>query len=396
MSILEHMNQMEFSINEEIFHSLIFAHCKFGELPDAEKIINIMKNKGLEVDRLAYTAKIKGMIASGHDISIIEEEITQHINQGIFFDDADYYAMVVAFCEKENVEAAKIILEKLPHNSGYFQKMRNALPKLIFAGQQELAVQLLISLRIDSGSEEYHVQLQKPEYGFFLLRVMVNGDISPREILKTLGQLKGSDEKNLVLISRMIDHYIAEGKFKEGAEFIKLAKLSYDNDFLNDPVFCNNIRRHVVRHIKTVEGSTDLMINVAKMGLPMRYRLINEGFFASLMRPMHEGTVANKLFYVINRVDEKKAPIATNQIVGACIDSILRFNDSKVFKETATMLTLWKHSEAHHSNRWKHMLAENYLRSNDMDSLLAFMIYTSTLQFWLKGQDLPSRGKYFS
>ncbi len=51
----------------------------------------------------------------------ITEELDQCIEKGIFFDDTDYFSLIIAFCEKRNLGAARTLCDYLPRRTGYFQ-----------------------------------------------------------------------------------------------------------------------------------------------------------------------------------------------------------------------------------------------------------------------------------
>ena len=103
------MKESKMSVNEQVFHALIFAHSKLGEFEAADNIKDIMNDIGLGVDHSTYTAKMRGMIASGVDIDTIKIELKKYNEEGTFFDDLDYFTLITEFCEKGNGEAAKIL-----------------------------------------------------------------------------------------------------------------------------------------------------------------------------------------------------------------------------------------------------------------------------------------------
>ena len=49
----------------------------------------------------------------------------------------------MAFIQNGQSEAARAIAEKLPRRSGYFNTMRNNIPKILESGDKELALSLL-------------------------------------------------------------------------------------------------------------------------------------------------------------------------------------------------------------------------------------------------------------
>ena len=126
------MKEMGLPVSEQVFQALIYAHSKLGDFEYADKIMDIMTDLGLEVDHTTYIAKMKGMITNGQDLSAIKDELNRNVENGVFFDDHDYFSLIVKFCENGNVESAKAIVESFPRKTGYYQVMRNNCARLIY------------------------------------------------------------------------------------------------------------------------------------------------------------------------------------------------------------------------------------------------------------------------
>ena len=83
--------------------------------------------------------------------------------------------MIVAFVQNGQTEAARSLAEQLPRRSGYFNIMRNNIPKIIDAGDLELALSLLASFQ-SPGSVGVEEADANKDYGMFILRAMSNSN----------------------------------------------------------------------------------------------------------------------------------------------------------------------------------------------------------------------------
>ena len=139
------MKAQNLAINEQVFHSLIFGHAKLGDLEAADNILNVMQEVGLEADHSAHVAKFSGMIQGGQSFTVIKEEMNKLIDRGTSFDDQDYFTLIVALSQKGQVEDANRLAEDVPRQPGYFNVLRNNVPKLIECGNLELGLIILNS-----------------------------------------------------------------------------------------------------------------------------------------------------------------------------------------------------------------------------------------------------------
>ena len=65
------------------------------------------------------------------------DEVTNVMNdlksQGVFLTDQCIFNLIIGFAERDEVESARYLAEQLPRNPGFFNVMRNNLPKIVFA-----------------------------------------------------------------------------------------------------------------------------------------------------------------------------------------------------------------------------------------------------------------------
>jgi len=104
-TILEHMKQINMPVNEQVFQSLVLAHAKAGDYESADKVIEIMQASGIDVNISSYTTKLEGMILAGEPAEIINDQILELVDKGLFLGDSDYLQLIIAFCQQGNIEA---------------------------------------------------------------------------------------------------------------------------------------------------------------------------------------------------------------------------------------------------------------------------------------------------
>merc|ERR1711971_306074 len=142
-AILEHMKEMEMPVSEQVFHSLIFGHSKLGDFESADRVMVIMQDTGLEIDPSAYAANLKGMIAFGKTYAEVSEALENLKDKGVKLNDQGFFDLIVAFVQNGQSEAARQLAEQLPRRSGFFNCLRNNIPKIVEHGDSDLALLLL-------------------------------------------------------------------------------------------------------------------------------------------------------------------------------------------------------------------------------------------------------------
>ena len=89
------MKQINMPVNEQVFQSLVFAHAKAAEYESADKVIEIMQSSGIDVNIASYTTKLEGMILAGEPAEVINNEILQLVDKGLFLGDSDYLQLII-------------------------------------------------------------------------------------------------------------------------------------------------------------------------------------------------------------------------------------------------------------------------------------------------------------
>lgn len=277
-TILEHMKQINMPVNEQVFQSLVLAHAKAGDYESADKVIEIMQASGIDVNISSYTTKLEGMILAGEPAEIINDQILELVDKGLFLGDSDYLQLIIAFCQQGNIEAAKVLSDKLPRNTGYFNILRNSIPALIQHGQVDLALSFLATF---GTAEVMDTKTEQNDHGFFILRCVVNSGASPNEVLEAIEKLdKPPEDRNRFLL-KLVQHYISCGRHDQLEDFVKLSKEKYGK--MDFPFHENFYLRFLKSHLPTCTATQteELMKTLANVDL-CNIKSLSQCFYPAL------------------------------------------------------------------------------------------------------------------
>merc|ERR1712241_1084821 len=156
----------------------------------------IMQDNALQIDPAAHSANLKGMIAYGKNFEEVNDALEELKEKGINLNDQGYFDLIVAFTQNGQSEAARAMAEKLPRRAGYFNTMRNNVPKIIEHGDDALGLSLLEKFEMPdkhTGSSSSESTDSTKEHALFILRAMVNNNYSPKKIFETLEETNKDD-----------------------------------------------------------------------------------------------------------------------------------------------------------------------------------------------------------
>merc|ERR1712129_35092 len=109
----------------------IFGHSKLGDFESADRVMVIMQDTGLEIDPSAYAANLRGMIAFGKTYAEVSEALENLKDKGVKLNDQGFFDLIVAFVQNGQSEAARSLAEQLPRRSGFFNVLRNNIPRIL-------------------------------------------------------------------------------------------------------------------------------------------------------------------------------------------------------------------------------------------------------------------------
>ena len=134
--------------------------------------------------------------------------------------------MIVAFVQNGQSEAARQLAEQLPRRSGFFNCLRNNIPRIVEHGDSELALLLLGQFQVPDNlpTNTNHSEAESRDYGMFILRSMTNNNYKPQQIFDTLEETNNNEEAFSRLAIGLCQNYIMANKFEEMGEFLKLTE----------------------------------------------------------------------------------------------------------------------------------------------------------------------------
>jgi hypothetical protein len=134
--------------------------------------------------------------------------------------------LIVAFVENGQSEAARTLAEQLPRRSGYFNTLRNNIPKIVEHGDSELALLLLGQFQVPENhpTNTNHSEAETKDYGMFILRSMTNNNYKPQQIFDTLEETNKDETVFFRCAIALCQNYIMANRFEEFGEFMKLTE----------------------------------------------------------------------------------------------------------------------------------------------------------------------------
>ena len=132
----------------------------------------------------------------------------------------------MAFVENGQSEAARTLAEQLPRRSGFFNCLRNNIPKIVEHGDSELALSLLGQFQVPDNlpTNTNHSEAESKDYGMFILRSMTNNNYKPQQIFDTLEETNKDEIVFFRCAIALCQNYIMANRFEEFGEFMKLTE----------------------------------------------------------------------------------------------------------------------------------------------------------------------------
>ncbi|KRZ91808.1 Leucine-rich PPR motif-containing protein, mitochondrial [Trichinella sp. T8] len=146
MKMVELMKEKKMSLNERIFASLIYGYSKIKDEDGAKGIMDLMETKGLRPSSLTYAAKLLAYAELG-DKEKIYEVLDDASAVGIFLSDDALFDVLFVLCANGHDDLSDIILERFRKMPGYFTKANNASVRLAVGDHCEVAIKVLRTIR---------------------------------------------------------------------------------------------------------------------------------------------------------------------------------------------------------------------------------------------------------
>ncbi|KRY43047.1 Leucine-rich PPR motif-containing protein, mitochondrial [Trichinella spiralis] len=146
MKMVELMKEKKMSLNERIFASLIYGYSKIKDEDGAKGIMDLMETKGLRPSSLTYAAKLLAYAELG-DKEKIYQVLDDASAVGIFLSDDALFDALFVLCANGHDDLSDIILERFRKMPGYFTKANNASVRLAVGDHCEVAIKVLRTIR---------------------------------------------------------------------------------------------------------------------------------------------------------------------------------------------------------------------------------------------------------
>ena len=143
---------------------------------------------------------------------------------------------------------------------------------------------------------------------------MIQANMAPDKIIELFDQYhhqhyperRKLENDNILLncCADLINVYIRDGKFEEGAKFVELASQKYGKEVFKNRDFPFNWSKLVQKNFLSPKETADLMINIASMGFPMTSKLVNEVFFSNIIKTSQESSLFDTVSLVMNQLQQ--------------------------------------------------------------------------------------------
>jgi len=376
-AILEHMKEMEMPVSEQVFHSLIFGHSKLGDFESADRVMVIMQDTGLEIDATAYAANLKGMIAFGKTYAEVSEALENLKDKGVKLNDQGFFDLIVAFVQNGQSEAARTLAEQLPRRSGFFNVLRNNIPKIVEHGDSELALSLLGQFQVPDNlpTNTNHSEAESRDYGMFILRSMTNNNYKPQQIFDTLEETNNDEEAFARVAIGLCQNYVMANKFEELGEFLKLTEDKLGRHvLLRSEPFQRMLRIYLQRNLSGREDYLRFIENWHKSGLDLPLGFLAQTILPRIYDPEMTGNF--RLYSNYMDLNRRETGINYHSLGNASIQFALNKNNHDMFNEFGNFFHLTNGIKFQPAT-WKNSLARNYLLTQNLDVLKAALMLQS-------------------
>ena len=385
-AILEHMKEQDMTVNEQVFHSLIYGHSKLGDTESADRVMTIMEESGLEIDFNAHTPKLIGMIENGKSFGEVNNVISDLKDKGILLDDRSYFDLMLAFTKQGQKEAARTLAESLPRNAGYFNLVRNYGPQFVQFGDHELAFLILQTFR---GTDTIQSKVSDQSFrgnGIFNLRAMIFNEYEPEEVARALKEYNSDAEGFEACIPKCYDAYFVVDNLEKLVKFHSIVKGDLNQRFyLSDSmnaVYGALLSRNVI-------SDAGKFLNFLQLAdIPVSANTISRLFLTRMYDKAGTFSIASELLEAKRSMDGHY--LNFRNTAAAYIIFGLNKNEEMFGREVTNLLLSVKGQFI--PQMWTLSLARHYLTVRDLDLLKTCLITQTSLdQLFLSEGNEPAR-----
>lgn len=365
LNILELMKTKQFPINEEVFVALIKGHCKSGDFDSAQSTIQIMSQSGLDLGSQGKLAYILGMVEVGQPWSEVKaywDADNDPSDQDVAnFDDHDVFQIVVALVKRNEIEAAKEAIERLPRKSGFFQEVRNVVPRLVNLGQADLAFDLFSSFKLPPKAIPNNHAAASRDHGMFLIRALVKQEC-PIPKLKEILHVMHNDI-NDECCARVLEVCVDLNKVEYGKQAHAMIVQEFGQQTLSPKYFSLFIRR-VVERLDTKEEVMDFLSRLAALGIILDMSTVSNQLLKKVLK---NGRVSESI-EELHRGLQKR--YGYTWLCNTAVQFLLNQQSEEEFKRAAEFM-VFRAPKGISPILWNSSLARAYLTTDKLEHFVS-------------------------
>lgn len=388
---LEVMQARGMGISRFVFNSLIRCNAAIGEVEEAKKVMDVMRNGELKVLGDTHSALIEGLIRSGRKWDDVRPVLVNLLNtSGVRFHVKEMFDIIMALVRTKDFAAAKDMLTIVTSQSsrkGYFWIVRGVIPQAIFEGATDLAIDIYATL--DPPNRE------RME-GEFVFRALVAMEVKTDRILHLLEKAMNVHDKhdkhevdprivNIYSKSnwmavRVIEMCIETDKLKYAMDLSARLRHKFGNEIIQKRKHDYFIRRNMEKMKDPVEQILFLMA-ANSVGIRLSINSIANDVVPKLFAAhQEEGEDPTYMLAILSDILNSVSSSRTswNGMANALVRFLLNKETSDGFNEALHFVFtenffLWP-------SEWNASLARAYLATDDTDGLVDIILKSAIVQ----------------
>ncbi|XP_014249256.1 leucine-rich PPR motif-containing protein, mitochondrial [Cimex lectularius] len=190
-NILEFMKEKQMPVNESVFNALIIGHSQCNDMESAAGILSVMKQANLLPSADTYTALICGYAKQG-DIEEIKKVLDECDKNEVYLQGKDILEVIYKLATNDHYEHIGMLLDYLKSRSNYNQDGKNVILRLIAAGEDKVALDVLKAMPKPVYDEEENLNV-----GNFFLRQIVKLNRPVDVIVEMCNEVKNLGNKKV-------------------------------------------------------------------------------------------------------------------------------------------------------------------------------------------------------
>ncbi|KAK7821573.1 hypothetical protein U0070_014453 [Myodes glareolus] len=189
--ILGFMKTKDLAVTEAVFSALVTGHARAGDMENAENILTVMKEAGIEPGPDTYLALLNAYAEKG-DIDHVKQILEKVEKSDHYLMDRDLFQIIVTFAKAGYPQYVSEILEKITYERRYLPDAMNLILLLVTEKLEDTAFQILLALPV---SKEENINV----FGSFFLRHCVTMNTPAEKLIDYCKKLREAKLHNASL-----------------------------------------------------------------------------------------------------------------------------------------------------------------------------------------------------